>query len=148
MKKSVLGFVVTVALLAVNCVSHDRFVLRNAPVKAGEFSVMIHDYHVVENEGSLRVPYLSCHVKNVSGKPLRLLSFEVCADSSCMSHSQRNDILLPEQDARIMQCLELPYRTERGTKITVRALSEPINGKLNSGSGVGESKRQKTEREQ
>ena len=28
------------------------------------------------------------------------------------------------------------------------ALSEPINGKLNSGSGVGESKRQKTEREQ
>lgn len=146
MEKSVFGFVVMVALSAANCASQERFVLRNAPIKAGEFSVTIEDYHIVENEGSLRVPYLSCHVKNVSGKPLRLLSFEVCADSDCMPHPQRNDILLPEQDARIMQCFELPYRNESGAKITVRALSEPINGKLNSGSGVGESKRQRIER--
>ncbi len=145
MRKSVFG-VVFVSLLAVNCVSHDRFVLRNPPIKAGEFSVTIEDYHVVEIEGQVRVPYLTCQMKNVSGKPLRLLSFEVCADSACTSHSQRNDILLPEQAARIVNCLELPYRSESGTKISVRALSEPINGKLNSGSGVGESKRQRTER--
>lgn len=130
-----------------NCATGNRFKVRNEPINTGEFAVTIVDHHFIVNEGSLRTPYVGCDVKNITNNPLRLLSMEACADSVCTSNAQRSDILLPEQSVSINACLEVPYKNAGGNKVTIRVLSEPINGRISRGSGIGDSKRERREYE-
>lgn len=129
--------------LTISCMSSPRFIAPS-PINMTDFSVRVVDLYASSTVGHRVMPYASCYIKNTSDKPARILSVEICTET-CDSHADRKDILLPDQEVFIGECMMIPFAhsNDEPHKIRVRVLAEPVNGRIINGTGIGISKRQK-----